>query len=372
MTPLASKIYGEVKVLGAISFARFMELALYSPELGYYERQKEIGRQGDFYTSVSVGNLFGELLAFQFAEWFDECEAQNVQRGKLGLRIIESGAHNGQLASDILNWIKEFRPTLFEQLEYCLIESSALHRDWQRETLLDHSQKISWCADWSEFPRSTSTGPQFTICFSNELFDAMPVHRFGWDAKSRAWFEWGVGWDENNFVWKRLSKNQRSSALFPQLAPELLEILPDGFMTETCPAAATWWKEAASNINFGKLLAIDYGLLAENFFSPQRSAGTLRAYFQHHANSDLLARPGEQDLTAHVNFSALKEAGEKTGLKTDAFVSQAKFLTGIVARTMSRPKDFGAWDTKRAKQLQTLAHPEHLGSSFRVLVQSRR
>lgn len=367
MTLLASKICAEIQKAGAVPFATFMEMALYYPDLGYYERQKKIGQRGDFYTSVSVGNLFGELLAFQFAEWFSE--ALNSPHATLNL--VEAGAHNGQLARDILNWFQEFRPRIFDRLEYYILEPSARHRDWQQKTLAEFSGKISWFSSWSEFPRSSLPVPRFTICFSNELFDAMPVHRFGWDRKAKVWFEWGVTRDENNFVWKRLSENQRSSVAPPQLPNELLEILPDGFTTEICPAANAWWKQSAVISEPDKLLAMDYGLLADEFFSPQRSNGTLRSYFRHHANSDLLARPGEQDITAHVNFTALKETGEIAGLKTDALIPQSKFLAEIAAQTMSRPESFGEWNAKRAKQFQTLTHPEHLGRAFRVLIQSR-
>lgn len=364
MTPLASKICGEIENDGAISFARFMELALYLPELGYYERQKQIGQRGDFYTSVSVGNLFGELLAFQFVEWFEKQDRANLQ-------IIEAGAHDGQLAFDILNWLKRFRPTLLERLDYCVLEPSSRHENWQREKLGEFSEKVSWFQSWSVFSRSSARAPRFTIIFSNELFDAMPVHRFGWDAKKKTWFEGGVGFDGESFIWKRLLENQCSSVTFPKLPSELLDVLPDGFSTEICPTAIVWWKEAASFLDSGKLMAIDYGLLAEEFLTPERSDGTLRAYFRHHVNSDLLAQPGEQDLTAHVNFSALQEVGENAGLKTDALVSQTKFLSEIAGKVLPQPEIFGEWNAMRAKQFQTLTHPEHLGRSFRVLIQSR-
>ena len=131
-------------------------------------------------------------------------------------------------------------------------------------------------------------------------------------------------------------------------------------------------KHAAANLlGHGKILAIDYGLLAEEFFVPERRNGTLRAYYRHHGCSDLLARPGEQDLTAHVNFSELSIAGENAGLKTDALVSQARFLTEIAGRTWAKPESFGDWDSNRRRQFQTLTHPEHLGRPFRVLIQSR-
>jgi SAM-dependent MidA family methyltransferase len=149
-----------------------------------------------------------------------------------------------------------------------------------------------------------------------------------------------------------------------------LEVLPDGYTIETSPAAENWWREAAGVLARGKLLAIDYGFTAAEMFSPARTRGTLRAYSQHHVTDDLLANPGGQDLTTHVNFSAIQKAGEDAGLTTEFFGSQAKFLVDILA-TAEKNNSFGQWNAKQTRQFQTLTHPEHLGRAFRVLIQSR-
>ena len=146
--------------------------------------------------------------------------------------------------------------------------------------------------------------------------------------------------------------------------------MPDGYTIETSPAAENWWREAAGILQRGKLLTIDYGLTADEMFSPARTNGTLRAYFRHHVSDDVLANVGEQDLTAHVNFSAIQKVGEEAGLKTEIFSTQTKFLTQILEKTL-RDKTFGEWNSARTRQFQTLTHPEHLGRAFRVLVQSR-
>jgi SAM-dependent MidA family methyltransferase len=176
--------------------------------------------------------------------------------------------------------------------------------------------------------------------------------------------------DAEKFSWTRLPLHDDPETLFHpfQIPPELAAVLPDGFTTEVCPAAAAWWRDAANALRAGKLLTIDYALNAEDFFSPARANGTLRAYSQHHVSADLIANPGQQDLTAHVNFSALQAAGESAGLTTDARISQAQFLTEIAARAwQSSP----APDAAGLRQFQTLTHPEHLGHRFSVLVQSR-
>jgi SAM-dependent MidA family methyltransferase len=156
---------------------------------------------------------------------------------------------------------------------------------------------------------------------------------------------------------------------FP-VADKLLEVLPDGFTTEVCPAAEEWWRLASSALECGRLAAVDYGLIAEEFFVPERIDGTTRAYHRHRSSSEVLANPGEQDITAHVNFTAIRAAGETAGLRTDTLLSQAQFLTAIAARTWKEGSSFGAWTPERTRQFQTLTHPEHLGRSFRVLVQS--
>jgi SAM-dependent MidA family methyltransferase len=368
-------IRAETTAAGVLSFARFMELALYCPDSGYYETQKDIvGRCGDFYTSTSTGELFGELLAFQFAGWLEE-----VRIAERKTRIVEAGSHDGKLARDILNWLQLKRPELFGQIEYCIIEPSARRQEWQRNTLAGFENKIKWTAQLSGLKNPQSVSG---IIFSNELLDAFPVHRHGWDAKSKKWFEWGVAVEGEKFVWARMRDTlaPRSgegdgvggaspSSIF-HLPSSLLDVLPDNYTVETSPAAENWWREAAGVLERGKLLTIDYGFTAAEIFSPARTNGTLRAYFRHHASDDVLANAGEQDLTAHVNFSAIQKAGEEAGLKTEAFTTQTKFLTQILEKTL-QDKTFGGWNSARTRQFQTLTHPEHLGRAFRVLVQSK-
>ncbi|MGD0251155.1 MAG: SAM-dependent methyltransferase [Verrucomicrobiota bacterium] len=372
----------EIAGCGVLSFARFMELALYCPNSGYYETEKDSpGRRGDFYTSVSAGELFGQLLAFQFAEWLEEARSatslrsEAMARQECEVRIVEAGAHDGQLARDILIWLQWSRPKLFGQIEYCIVEPSARRREWQSETLKNFAPRVRWFSNFSELvgrdsvePKSLSNGKSISgIIFSNELLDAMPVHRFGWDAVQKLWFEWGVALEGEKFIWAKIPTPDARPRT-PD--PALCEVLPDGYTIETCPAAGNWWREAADILERGRLLTIDYGLTSDELFSPGRTRGTLRAYFRHHATDDLLANVGGQDLTAHVNFSAIQTAGESAGLTTESFLTQAQFLTRILEKA-SKDKNFGEWGAKQTRQFQTLTHPEHLGRAFRVLVQSR-
>src|SRR5450432_3320886 len=233
MKTLTEIIRAEAAASGVLPFARFMALALYCPVHGYYETQKDtVGRRGDFYTSASAGGLFGELLAFQFAEWL-EIEARSQ---KSEVRIVEAGAHGGQLAKDILNWLQLHRPELFGQIEYCIIEPSARRQEWQKETLKHFAPRVRWL----DSQLSTSNYQLNGVIFSNELLDAMPVHRYGWDAKNKKWFEWGVAVAGGKFIWKKVQGSG-----FRVQGSGLESVLPDGYTIETSPAAENWWRAAA-------------------------------------------------------------------------------------------------------------------------------
>jgi SAM-dependent MidA family methyltransferase len=354
----------EIHKDGAISFARFMELALYCPETGYYETKKDnVGRAGDFITSVSTGSLFGELLAFQFAEWLEELRSANSE-----LRIIEAGAHDGKLAADILNWLQIHRPKLFAEMEYAIIEPSLRRQEWQRETLKQFLN-VRWFTNFENLSLVTRHSPLAGTIFSNELLDAFPVRRLGWDATAKNWFECGVTLNGEGFSWVKIPPTDLPFAIC-HLPSALLSVLPDNYTIEISPAAEDWWRAAAGILAHGKLLAIDYGFNSDEQFSPARLNGTLRAYYRHRVSDDLLAQPGEQDLTAHVSFSAIQKVGEEVGLMTENYSTQPQFLTRILQKAVTE-KSFASLDAKQIRQFQTLTHPEHLGRAFRVLVQSR-
>jgi SAM-dependent MidA family methyltransferase len=358
----ANLIREEISKSGAISFARFMELALYCPETGYYERNRDnVGRTGDFITSVSVGSLFGELLAFQFSRWLEEIKNPGEK-----LKIIEAGAHDGKLANDILNWLQKNRSELFSQIEYVILEPSKTRQQWQREKLKNYSNVV--LLENFEKLKNQKTKIEGVI-FSNELLDAFPIHRFGWNKKDQNWFEFGVALESDRFVWTKISPTILSTYL-SNLPTALQTVLPDNYTVEFSPAAENWWRDAAETLSNGKLLAIDYGFTTEGQFSPARTNGTLRAYHKHQVSHDLLANVGEQDLTAHVNFSAIQKVGEDVGLKTKTFCTQPQFLTHILSDAMKR-NYFSILDAKQIRQFQTLTHPDHLGRAFKTLVQSR-
>lgn len=357
-------IRGEIEKFGAIPFARFMELALYCPESGYYERNQDtVGCRGDFITSVSTGELFGQLLAFQFGEWLENL--RTFQTASEKLRIVEAGAHDGKLAEDILTWLKTNRGELFSEIEYILIEPSQRRQNWQKQRLEPFSN-VRWVPSLDDFSKAVPRNTCIGILFGNELLDAFPIHRFGWDAEARNWFEWGVAFDSQKFIWCKI---ECSHPITDDLCPaQLRDVLPNNFVIETSPTAMNWWCQAAKIFSHGKLLAIDYGFNKENLFSPSRTNGTLRAYYKHRLMDDALANVGEQDLTAHVNFPALQAAGENAGLNTEIACTQPQFLIRILAAAVDKGC-FNALDAKQVRQFHSLTHPEHLGRAFQVLVQ---
>jgi SAM-dependent MidA family methyltransferase len=370
MTNIRAIMVEEILRSGSISFARFMELAMYCPNFGYYERLDTApGRRGDFITSVSVGALFGEMLAFQFAEWLGMLPAQPRH-------IVEAGAHDGSLARDILSWLQGHRPELFRSLEYWILEPSLRRRESQQKTLGEFTRTVRWFDSWTDLPPAGVRG----VIFTNELLDALPTHRLGWDAARKKWFPWGVTLAGENLVWTRMPEggefdihaaNRAEKGLPWNLPPDLIEVLPDGFSTELCPGATEWWRGAARALKCGKLMTLDYGLMEEEFFTPERKEGTLRSYFRHHQSGDLFANVGEQDITSHVNFTALMNAGVGEGLRTESWTTQGQFLEGILEGMFAKSTSVRDWASAHARQFQTLTHPEHLGRSFRVLVQAR-
>jgi SAM-dependent MidA family methyltransferase len=389
MQPPGSDIRAEIARRGTVTFARFMELALYAPGSGYYERLREIGRLGDFFTSVSVGPVFGGLLACQFAKWLEQIPPAASGRRQL----VEAGAHDGQLALDVLGWLRRRRPDVFDTVDYWIIEPSPIRQAWQQKRLTEWPN-AKWAADLGEL----GAGQVHGVIFSNELLDAMPVHRLAWDAASNTWMEWSVGWWDEQFVWQKTALSKEATAglrAYPgpasiggtnpsshcvgrgeqkeggAIPTDLEAVLPDGFILEISPAAAHWWTRAAGALASGKLLAVDYGFGEGGWLRPENVSGTLRAYCGHHVGDSLLQNPGGQDITAHVNFSGVQGAGEAAGLRTEAFVGQSKFLMEIFQRGLPDRVGFQEWNPAEIRQFQTLIHPEHLGHRFRVLVQAR-
>lgn len=334
-----------------ITFAAYMEMVLYAPEMGYYARTPDrIGSRGDFFTSPHLGVDFGEMLAVQLAEMWELLGRPQP------FMVVEMGAGQGLLAKDILNYWQGQYPGLLA--DYVIVETSAAMRRCQQQVLLD--QPVRWVA-WADLSPESITG----CLFSNELIDALPVHQVV--VKDGVLQEVYVTIDNNN---------QLQEILGTPSTPRLLEYFEqaeipifsyeDGYRTEVNLAAIDWLQTVSSKLNKGYLLSIDYGYTSQRYYNPQRSQGTLQCYYQHRYHSNPYLHIGQQDLTAHVDFTSLIRQGNLCGLQELGFTKQGMFLMALgLADRIAEPGTL-----ERRQALHQLIEPIGLGG-FGVLLQGK-
>jgi SAM-dependent MidA family methyltransferase len=335
---------------GAIPFARFMELALYAPALGYYSAGKpKFGAHGDFITAPELGSVFARCLARQCAQVL----------AATGGDILEAGAGSGALAANLLLELERLGQ-LPER--YLIVELSSELRDRQRATLAQRAPHLVGRASWQD----TLPAPGFRgVALGNELLDAMPVARFrvGHDTVNELY----VGWEENRFVWR---EGKATAALRERV---LMLGLPEDYESEVGFAAEGWVRSIGDTLTHGVVLLIDYGFPRAEFYHPQRDRGTLMCHYRHRAHSDPLILVGLQDITAHVDFTAIAEAGMDAGLSLLGYASQAMFLLGSglddVAAT-SNTEDVRGQATL-ANEIKKLTLPHEMGELFKVIALGR-
>jgi SAM-dependent MidA family methyltransferase len=363
----AEILRSEIRRAGVIPFRRFMEVALYCPELGYYEQVCHTpGRRGDYFTAVSVGSVLGQCLAWRFCAWAAGAGWERWQ-------LVEAGAHDGRLAGDILGWIRRHRPAELDRLRYWIIEPSARRRRWQQERLEGWEGTVHWVSGLDDLRENGVCG----VIFANELLDAMPVSRVGWDRVAGEWFEWGVNEVDGRWVWERILGAMGpevwrvAGAWLARVAAVMGDHLPEGFTLEVSPAAVDWWAEASAALRAGWLCTLDYGLEDARWLGAGHAGGTLRAYAGHRRVEDVLCRPGERDVTAHVHWTLVREAGERAGLRTVGLWSQGRWLTRMLVERMRTESGWAGWSDGERREFQTLTHPGQMGEQFQVLVQCR-
>lgn len=336
---------------GRLPWSLVMQMALYEPGLGYYRQGvRRIGRGGDFYTSVSVGPLFGGLLAeFAYEAWR---QAGRPDR----FTIIEQGAHDGTLARDFLLGCQSISTEFFDALRYHILEPDEALREAQRRTLgADLGSKL--CHDTLCEP-----GPGLFLC--NELLDAFPVHRVRWDGA--AWQELWVAEDPESPCGFRFVEGELSSDSLKEELPSAPHDLLPGWTTEVCPAVVSWLEDLAKMPFKGPVLILDYGFTAEEHFALEREQGTLRRYHKHRMDDALLEDLGDADLTSHVDFSRVSELAISLGFQVEPLIDQGRFLTRLFIDAFKRHGM--APDAATQRQFHTLSHPGHMGRSFQALV----
>jgi len=336
---------------GSIPIRDFIEIALYHPDHGYYTSGKsQIGRTGDFFTSVSVGPLFGTLLASQFAELWE----------KLGqptpFTIVEQGAHRGDCAHDLLTALQLLSPPCYGVTQYQIIEPSLRLRSAQIERLANFpSEKLRWFSSLEALPAFTG------VHFSNELLDAFPVHSVVFNGDE--WSEIHIKLDQEKFQQtERPIINQKLRSIL-----QTLPKLPAGYQTEVNLAALSWIELLETKLTRGFVFIIDYGFSRAEYYRPERTSGTLTGYANHRRVADLLAHPGEVDITAHLDFTSLAEHALAAGLQIAGFTDQHHFIVALGASYFREPLPSTPEKDRELRAFKTLMHPQIMGQKFQVL-----
>jgi len=348
-----------------ISFAEYQNIVLYNPEHGYYgSGTVNIGSKGDFFTSSSLGADFGNLLSVQLEELWNKLEKPE------DFSIVEMGAGNGNLAHDILSYWKHANNEILSSLNYIIIEKSLRLINQQQERLSEFSDlNINW-QDWSDIPDESLIG----CCFSNELFDAFPVHKI-------------IIQDSQIQEIYLTIKDERIQEIIDE--PSTTEIdnyfqlvgielnsknYPQNYRTEVNLEFLDYLSTINRKLRQGYLLTIDYGYPAQKYYHPQRSQGTLQCHYKHHRHNNPYLNLGYQDITTHVDFTALENFGIKQGWSTIGSTKQALWLMGLGLGDKLSELSSGKYNAmeviKKRDALHQLINPLGLGG-FGVIIQGK-
>ena len=373
-----------------ITFAEYMDLVLYHPQHGYYATKAiNMGRQGDFFTSSHLGADFGEMLAEQFVQMWEILERP------VPFTLLELGAGQGLLAADVLSYLYRQYPDFFAALEYVIVERSDVLRQEQEQRLqglLDiplpadstdaHKHKklhLRW-ATLEEIPTDSIVG----CCFSNELVDALPVHQFTIEGGQIREIYVTTNEKAGNALdlFAEVTDEPSTSLLAAHFDLVKIELpsnaYPEGYRSEVNLAALDWLTMVADRLQHGYLITIDYGYPASRYYSPARQQGTLQCYYQHLRHNNPYTYIGRQDITAHVDFTALELWGEVCGLHKIGFTQQGLFLMALgigkrianLSSTTNQARGLASL-LQRRDALHQLIDPAGIGG-FGVLIQSKR
>jgi SAM-dependent MidA family methyltransferase len=356
-TPLAAKLAGRMRTEGPILFAEYMRACLYDPEFGYY--QQAISPRADYYTNVDVHPVFGALIAQQCREMW------RLLGAPAPMYLVEFGAGSGQLAAHVLDHTQRELPEFYSSLKYVAVEAGTARRNAAERTLARHIE-VGQCTLATELGLAIENG----IILSNEFLDALPVHRvaqFGGRLHE-------ICVDHAPDGFREVLGELLDSSIAEYFASQEI-VLAEGQEAEAGMDASAWIERAGRALHRGFVLSIDYGHEAAELYDQRHMRGTLLAYENHRCSEDFYGAPGEQDLTAHVNFTALRNSGLRAGLEWAGMVTQAHFLLAL-----ARADEFyvleppGATESQRAKLrllFKTLIYPEGMGEVFQVAIQHK-
>ena len=337
---------------GFLPFDRYMQIALYEPGLGYYVAgARKFGAGGDFVTAPEMTALFGTTMGVQIAAILETTPDR---------QIVELGAGSGKLAADLLTMLAASGTPA---ARYQIIEVSAELRERQRATLErlapSEVRRVEWL---TEIPASIAG-----VVVMNEVLDAIPPHIVA--RRGGAWFERGVTRHGGQFDWtERPLRDERLMTRAAERFPAEVD-----YLSEVNPAAEALVELIGRRLAFGAMLITDYGFPRAEYYHRERSEGTLMGHYRHRAHTDPFLWPGLSDLTAHVDFTAIAEAGERAGLSVAGFTSQASFL--LSCGLLDRLREVGPTDSltylREASAVQTLTSPAEMGESFKILALAR-
>lgn len=360
---LSTRIAAEIARHGGwLSFARYMEMALYEPGLGYYSNPGQVfGAAGDFVTAPELTPLFGATLARQVSPWLKDPALAGS-----GQVVLEVGGGSGMLAAQLLNALDNVG---HHEVRYLILELSAERREHQRQTLKSLAPGLMDRVGWLEtFPESFAG-----VVVANELLDAMPVQLFEWQADAEAELqEMGVTWVDGQFAWAPRPADavltETVTALRNRLGPEGAQ-WHSPYRSEICPAQQAWMRTLADCMTAGVVMLLDYGFAAPEYYHPQRDQGTLMCHYRHRSHADPFLWPGLSDITAHVDFTALARAATAEGFSLVGYTSMAAFLlnAGLLDELADLPREPESFWFAQAQAVQQLISEAEMGELFKVI-----
>jgi SAM-dependent MidA family methyltransferase len=351
MNMLEKKIIEKIKREGPLPFETFMEMALYEPCLGYYATDKiEIGKAGDFYTSQHVHSIFGSMLGRQIKEMWE------IMGKPSSFLVIEPGAGVGYTCKDIMDYLT--KEGLLGSINYVIIERNPFFQEKQKKLLENYLDNVTWAASLTELDKMKG------CILSNELLDSFPVHLIQMDDELK---EIHVTSDNNNL--HEFKGHPHNNSLVEYINEFSLE-LPEGYRTEINLRIKDWLATIQNILSEGFILTIDYGYPSHDYYSSERNRGTLLCYHKHQTTENPYMNVGEQDITAHINFSSVKKWGEELGFGTLGFCNQGTYLVSLgidemIQELLSNQKEY----LFEVAKIKKLILPGTIGETHKVMIQ---